>query len=450
MNLDNYKSIYFIGIGGIGMSALAHYFVNQGAKVRGYDRSKTELTKGLEKIGVEISYDENIDSLKDLQNIQLTIFTPAINPKNIYFEYFKKSQVPLLKRSQILGEITKPLDTIAVGGTHGKTTTSSIIAHILTSDNKNGLCFIGGITSNYKSNFLIGKGNFSVVEADEYDRSFMNLFPDTIVLTSMDSDHLDIYENQDSLVNAFKDFTNLLSDNKKLIVEENITHLFQENLSYGFKKDNDLQIINIQIKEGLYLFDIIFKNQTYENFVFKMPGSYNLLNAAGSILACLINGITVDSIKNGLQSYSGVKRRFDVQLSLPKLIYIDDYAHHPKEIDSLLSAVKSFYPQKFVVGVFQPHLFSRTRDFMDYFAESLSGFDEIFLLPIYPAREAPIEGIDSSVLMQKIKNTNKRLINSVDELFNFLNREIDMVLLTIGAGDIDKWPEQIKKIALNA
>ena len=450
MNLDNYKSIYFIGIGGIGMSALAHYFVNQGAKVSGYDRSKTELTKDLEKIGVEISYDENINSLKDLENIQLTIFTPAINPKNIYFEYFKKSQVPLLKRSQILGKITKPLDTIAVGGTHGKTTTSSIIAHILTSDNKNGLCFIGGITSNYKSNFLIGKGNFSVVEADEYDRSFMNLFPDTIVLTSMDSDHLDIYENQDSLVNAFKDFTNLLSDNKKLIVEENITHLFQENLSYGFKKDNDLQIINIQIKEGLYLFDIIFKNQTYENFVFKMPGSYNLLNAAGSILACLINGITVESIKNGLKSYLGVKRRFDIQLSLPKLIYIDDYAHHPKEIDSLLSAVKSFYPQKFVVGVFQPHLFSRTRDFMDYFAESLSGFDEIFLLPIYPAREAPIEGIDSSVLMQKIKNTNKRLINSVDELFNFLNREIDMVLLTIGAGDIDKWPEQIKKIALNA
>ena len=450
MNLDNYKSIYFIGIGGIGMSALAHYFVNQGAKVSGYDRSKTELTKDLEKIGVEISYDENINSLKDLENIQLTIFTPAINPKNIYFEYFKKSQVPLLKRSQILGEITKPLDTIAVGGTHGKTTTSSIIAHILTSDNKNGLCFIGGITSNYESNFLIGKGNFSVVEADEYDRSFMNLFPDTIVLTSMDSDHLDIYENQDSLVNAFKDFTNLLSDNKKLIVEENITHLFQENLSYGFKKDNDLQIINIQIKEGLYLFDIIFKNQTYENFVFKMPGSYNLLNAAGSILACLINGITVESIKNGLKSYLGVKRRFDIQLSLPKLIYIDDYAHHPKEIDSLLSAVKSFYPQKFVVGVFQPHLFSRTRDFMDYFAESLSGFDEIFLLPIYPAREAPIEGIDSSVLMQKIKNTNKRLINSVDELFNFLNREIDMVLLTIGAGDIDKWPEQIKKIALNA
>ena len=450
MNLDNYKSIYFIGIGGIGMSALAHYFVTQGAKVSGYDRIKTELTKELEKIGVEISYDENIDSLKDLENIQLTIFTPAINPKNIYFKYFKNSQVPLLKRSQILGEITKPLDTIAVGGTHGKTTTSSIIAHILTSDNKNGLCFIGGVTSNYKSNFLIGEGNFSVVEADEYDRSFMNLFPDTIVLTSMDSDHLDIYENQDSLVNAFKDFTNLLSDNKKLIVEENISHFFQENLSYGFKKDNDLQIINIQIKEGLYLFDIVFKNQTYENFKFKMPGSYNLLNAAGSILACLINGITVESIKNGLKSYSGVKRRFDIQLSLPKFTYIDDYAHHPKEIYSLLNAVKSFYPQKIIVGVFQPHLYSRTRDFMDYFAESLSGFDQIFLLPIYPAREAPIEGVDSSVLMQKIKNNNKRIISSVSELFNFINLDLDMVLLTIGAGDIDQWPKQIKKIALNA
>lgn len=450
MNLDNFKSIYFIGIGGIGMSALAHYFVSQGAKVSGYDRNKTELTKELENIGVEISYDEKKDFLEDVQNIQLAIFTPAINPKNIYFEYFKKSKVPLLKRSQILGEITKSLDTIAVAGTHGKTTTSSIIAHILRSDKKDGLCFIGGITSNYKANFSIGEGNFSVVEADEYDRSFMNLFPNTIVLTSMDADHLDVYENKDSLVEAFKDFTNLLSDNKKLIVEENISHFFEKNLSYGFKKDNDLQIINIQIKEGLYLFDIVFKNQIYENFVFKMPGSYNLLNAAGSILACLINGITVESIKKGLQSYTGVKRRFDVHLSLPKLIYIDDYAHHPKEIDSLLGAVKSFYPQKFVVGVFQPHLFSRTRDFMDYFAESLSGFDQIFLLPIYPAREAPIMGVDSSVLMQKIKNNNKRIINSVSELFSFLNPDLDMVLLTIGAGDIDQWPKQIKKIALNA
>jgi len=450
MNLDNFKSIYFIGIGGIGMSALAHYFVNQGAKVSGYDRNKTELTKELENIGVEISYDEKIDFLEDFKNIQLAIFTPAINHENIYFEYFKKSQVPLLKRSQILGEITKSLDTIAVAGTHGKTTTSSIIAHILTSDNKDGLSFIGGITSNYKSNFSIGEGDFSVVEADEYDRSFMNLSPNTIVLTSMDADHLDIYDNKDSLVRAFKDFTNLLSDNKKLIVEENISHFFEANLSYGFKKDNDLQIINIQIKEGLYLFDIVFKNQTYENFLFKMPGDYNLLNAAGSILACLINGITVDSIKRGLQSYSGVKRRFDIQLSLPKLIYIDDYAHHPKEIDSLLGAVKSFYPNKFVVGVFQPHLFSRTRDFMDYFAESLSGFDQIFLLPIYPAREAPIKGVDSFVLMQKIKNKNKRIINSVSELFSFLNRDLDMVLLTIGAGDIDQWPKKIKKIALNA
>lgn len=450
MNLDNFKSIYFIGIGGIGMSALAHYFVNQGAKVSGYDRNKTELTKELENIGVEISYDEKIDFLEDVKNIQLAIFTPAINHENIYFEYFKKSQVPLLKRSQILGEITKSLDTIAVAGTHGKTTTSSIIAHILTSDNKDGLSFIGGITSNYKSNFSIGEGDFSVVEADEYDRSFMNLSPNTIVLTSMDADHLDIYDNKDSLVRAFKDFTNLLSDNKKLIVEENISHFFEANLSYGFKKDNDLQIINIQIKEGLYLFDIVFKNQTYENFLFKMPGDYNLLNAAGSILACLINGITVESIKRGLQSYSGVKRRFDIQLSLPKLIYIDDYAHHPKEIDSLLGAVKSFYPNKFVVGVFQPHLFSRTRDFMDYFAESLSGFDQIFLLPIYPAREAPIKGVDSFVLMQKIKNKNKRIINSVSELFSFLNRDLDMVLLTIGAGDIDQWPKKIKKIALNA
>ncbi len=449
MYLDNFKSIYFIGIGGIGMSALAHYFVIQGLKVSGYDRNKTELTKELEKIGVEISYNEKIDSLKGLEKFQMAIFTPAVKAKNIYLEYFKKNQVPLFKRSQILGEITKPLDTIAVAGTHGKTTISSIIAHILISDKKDGLCFIGGITSNYKSNFLIGEGNFSVVEADEYDRSFMNLFPDTIVLTSMDADHLDIYENQDSLVNSFKDFTNLLSDNKKLIVEENITHFFQENLSYGFKKDNDLQIINIQIKKGLYLFDIVFKNQTFENFIFNMPGSYNLLNAAGSILACLINGISVESVRNGLKNYLGVKRRFDVQLSLPKLIYIDDYAHHPKEIDSLFSAVKSFYPQKIIVGVFQPHLYSRTRDFMDDFAESLSGFDEIFLLPIYPAREAPIEGIDSLVLMRKINNNNKRIINSVSELFNFINRDLDMVLLTIGAGDIDKWPEQIKKIALN-
>ena len=449
MHLDNIKTIYFIGIGGIGMSALAQYFVSQGVMVAGYDRNKTELTKGLEKIGVEISYNENIDSFKDIEKVQLAVFTPAINPENTYFEYFKQNQVPLLKRSQVLGEITKPLNTIAVAGTHGKTTTSSIIAHILKSDKKDDLCFIGGIMSNYKSNFLIGEGNLSVVEADEYDRSFMNLFPDTIILTSMDADHLDIYKNQDFLIKAFKDFTNLLSDKKKLIVEENISHFFQENLSYGYKKDNDLQIINIQIKEGLYLFDIIYKNQTHKNFIFKMPGSYNLLNAAGSILACLTNGIAIESIKKGLKSYSGVKRRFDIQLILPKLIYIDDSAHHPEEIASLLSAVKSFYPKKLIVGVFQPHLYSRTRDFMDNFAESLSGLDEIFLLPIYPAREAPIDGIDSSVLMKKIKNNSKRIINSVDELFNFLNRDLDIVLLTIGAGDIDKWPKQIKKLAKN-
>ena len=449
MHLDNLKNIYFIGIGGIGMSALAHYFVNKGVKVSGYDRNKTELSKELEKIGVEIFYEENTDLFAGLKDVQLAIYTPAISPTNIYLEHFKKNQVPLFKRSKILGEITKPLDTIAVAGTHGKTTTSSIVAHVLRSNNKDGVCFIGGITSNYNSNFLIGDGNLSVVEADEYDRSFMNLFPDTIVLTSMDADHLDIYESQDLLIKGFKDFTNLLSDNKKLIVEESISDFFRENLSYGFKQDNDLQIINVQIKEGLYLFDFVYKNQTHEDFQFKMPGSYNLLNAAGSILACLINGVTIESIRNGLKSYSGVKRRFDVLLTLPKLKYIDDYAHHPKEIDSLLRAVKSFYPKKLIIGVFQPHLYSRTRDFMNYFAESLSGFDEIFLLPIYPAREAPIEGIDSSVLLRKIKNNNKRIINSVDELFNFLNLDLDIVLLTIGAGDIDKWPEKIKKIALN-
>ena len=307
-----------------------------------------------------------------------------------------------MKRSDVLGDISRLFKTIAVAGTHGKTTTSSIVAHILRKSNQDGVCFIGGITSNYNSNFLLGKGDLSVMEADEYDRSFLKLSPHTIVLTSMDADHLDIYDNKETLQSSFYDFTELLENKKKLIVEEGLKNLFENNLTYGFDIESNLQILNIKIIDSCYQFDIKYRNKIYNNFIFKMPGKYNLLNAAGAILSCLENEINMDDIRSALQSYKGVKRRFDVHIESSKIVYIDDYAHHPSEISALLNAVKEFYPNKKLIGLFQPHLYSRTRDFLKDFSSSLSSLDELFLLPIYPAREKPIDGINSSLLLSEV------------------------------------------------
>ena len=319
----------------------------------------------------------------------------------------------------------------------------SIVAHILRTSNQDGVCFIGGISSNYNSNFLLGKGVLSVMEADEYDRSFLKLSPHSIVLTSMDADHLDIYNDKETLQSSFYNFTELLENKKKLIVEEGLKNLFKNNLTYGFNSESNLQILNIKILDSCYQFDIKYRNKIYNNFSFKMPGKYNLLNAAGAVLSCLENEINMDDIRSALHSYKGVKRRFDIHVENSEIVYIDDYAHHPSEISALLNAVKEFYPNKKTIGLFQPHLYSRTRDFLQDFSSSLSSLDELFLLPIYPAREKPIEGINSSLLLSKVPLLKKQIISSENDLFSQLDSKNSFVLLTIGAGDIDEWVPSI-------
>jgi UDP-N-acetylmuramate--alanine ligase len=445
MHSAEIKKVHFIGVGGIGMSALAYYFISKKIKVSGYDKIQSSITSKLVSNGAEIFYEDDITLIDDINSIDLVIYTPAINYENKQLTFFQNHDFNLLKRSDVLGEISNLYKTIAVAGTHGKTTISSMVAHILKTAHKVGACFVGGITSNYESNFLLGNGDLSVMEADEYDKSFLKLNPDSIVLTSIDPDHLDIYGTKENLHNSFLEFSKLLKNQNKFIVEESISKFFDENLVYGFGDQCNLRIINVKISNGKYLFDFSYGGIIHKDFSLKMPGKYNLLNAAGAALACIVNEISLDEIRIGLSSYKGVKRRFEIQFDNSKITYIDDYAHHPNEIISLLSAVKEFYPDKKLIGIFQPHLFSRTQDFLNEFAQSLSLLDDLFLLPIYPAREKPIEGVSSDVLLEKVNLDNKKLIHSPSELFTHLDLESDFLLLTIGAGDIDQWVDDLIK-----
>ena len=444
MKDEKLEKIHFIGIGGIGMSALASYFILKNKKVSGYDKIQSPITEKLKKEGATIFHKDELHLIDNIEKIDLVVYTPAIS-ENKQLKYFQENNFRIQKRSEVLGNISNIYQTIAVAGTHGKTTTCSIIAHILKVSNQHGACFIGGVTTNYDSNFLFGKGNLSVIEADEFDKSFLKLNPDSIVLTSMDADHLDIYKTEENIQNNFVEFAKKLEDKRKLIVEEKISPLFQNNLSYGFNEFNDLQVLNVKIINGCYQFNIKYKKEIFDGFSLKMLGNHNLLNTAGAILSCLEVGISLEIIKNALNSYSGVKRRFELHLNNTNFVYIDDYAHHPNEITSLLVAVKEFYPEKKIIGVFQPHLYSRTRDFLNEFAQSLAVLDQLFLLPIYAAREKQIQGVTSSALLELIKIENKKLIESKFELFKDLNKEEDFLLLTIGAGDIDLWVNDILK-----
>jgi len=448
MNLADLNKIHFIGIGGIGMSGLAKYFLYKGLEVSGYDKVETELTRDLVRDGADIHYKDNLDLIPDINEIDLVVYTPAIPEESCQLTFFKNGNYVVRKRAEVLGDITKSYNTIAVAGTHGKTTTSSIVAHILQSSNNGGVAFLGGIATNYDSNILLEENDIAVVEADEYDRSFLQLQPDTVVLTSMDADHLDIYGASESVKKSFFDFVALLKDPNLLIVEENIAENFKTKLSYGFSNSSDLHVKNLKIKQHAYLFDFVYKGEIFRDFTFKFPGRHNLLNAAGATLACLINGVAFEDIKEGLSTFLGVKRRFEVHVDTAKTTFIDDYAHHPKEINALINAIKEFYPARKIVGIFQPHLFSRTRDFMDEFANVLSKMDKVILLPIYPARELPIEGVNSEFLLDKIKHDNKVLINEQEKIFECVSDDSPKVVVTIGAGDIDLLVPKVKKYLL--
>lgn len=449
MKLNTYHNIYFVGIGGIGMSALAKYFHKQNKKISGYDKTSSDNTKTLEDLGINISYSDDIETIdpKYLQSSEtLVVYTPAIPNSNVILNYFNSNHFTVLKRSEILGMITKDTFCFAVAGTHGKTTTTSILGHLMFEANQNMTAFLGGISENYNSNLIQNGSETTVVEADEFDRSFMTLSPNFACITSMDADHMDIYGDKESLKQSFLDFSKNISNDGKLFVHESLS---VEGITYGIDSNADYAAQNIKIVEGAYHFDLKTPNSILRNFRFHLPGSHNLNNAVAALAMALEFGCTKEKLQKGLNSYRGVKRRFSYKIKEQSFVFIDDYAHHPKEIDAVYQAITEMHPNRKVTAVFQPHLFSRTQDFGEEFAHSLSVFDAVLLLEIYPARELPITGINASWLLEKITAPFKKLVTK-SALFDVIKSIDNPVLVTMGAGDIGTLVEPLSKKILHA
>ena len=444
MNLNRIHNVYFIGIGGIGMSALARYFVANNKQVAGYDKTPTVITQALENLGAKIHFNDNILEIDvSFLNSETTliVYTPAIPSNHSELNYFKANGFNVLKRSAVLGEITKQTVCLAVAGTHGKTTTTSILGHLLNECNVPVTAFLGGISENYNSNLILNGIEVTVVEADEFDRSFLTLSPDFACITSMDADHLDIYGDASELKKTFKDFTECIKPNGKLFVKNGLP---LSGITYGIEDDSDYSAQNVNIENGSYVFNVKTPNGLYKDFKFSLPGRHNLSNAIIALAMALEYGCSHLELAKGLASYKGVKRRFTYHIKTDDFVFIDDYAHHPEEINAVHQAVREMYPNKKVLAIFQPHLFTRTRDFIDDFAASLSKFDELLLLDIYPARELPIKGVNSKWLLDKIQNSNKKLIQK-SNLISEIKHTDAQVVLTIGAGDIGDQVKHIKK-----
>lgn len=441
MNLDKIHNIYFIGIGGIGMSAIANYFKSNGKNVAGYDKVSTDITKSLQQIGITIHFEDALDLIPAIfKNNQstLVVYTPAIPKNHVELTYFLNHDFIVLKRSEVLGEITKNTLCFAVAGTHGKTTTSTILGHILKVAGVNATSFLGGISENYNSNLILGGGKISVVEADEFDRSFLQLSPSIACITSMDTDHLDIYGNHAALEASFKDFASKVSDT--LIVKKGLPI---SGKTYGINEDADYSAHNVRIEDGAYIFDVQTPTEHIKNVTINLPGKHNVLNTVAALAMANIFGISLPVIAKALLTFKGIKRRFSYVIKTKNLVLIDDYAHHPTEINAVVEAVKEMYPGKKVLGVFQPHLYSRTKDFVDDFATSLSQFNEVILLDIYPARELPIEGVTSNWLLDKLSIENK-LVSSKEKLVENILKSKAQIIVMIGAGDIGELVEVIK------
>ena len=436
-------TIYMLGIGGIGMSALARYYKSMGYAIAGYDRTKSRLTFQLEKEGMAIHYEDRPELLPE--SIDMVIYTPAVPHDLKEFEALRQRELPILKRSEALGKISKDHFTIAVSGTHGKTTTTAMIAHILNHSRLNTTAFIGGIAKNFDSNLLLGKPKDSilVVEADEFDRSFLQLHPDVSIIGSIDADHLDIYGDKEHLVESFNDFAKLTKRN--VIVREGLEVEAWNKITYGFGDDCKYQIILGNSGSGYTMFYIKGEGQDKFKIIMPLAGIHNVLNATAAFIAARRIGVSRNAIAEALHTFKGVKRRFDVRINTEKYCYIDDYAHHPEEIRSCLQAIRDFYPNRRLTLVFQPHLYSRTRDFMDEFAEVLATADELILLDIYAAREEPIEGVSSQVLLDKIQMPDKKLVAKT-QLIKLIDNEKPELLVTMGAGDIDRYVELFEEL----
>lgn len=461
MRIEDKHIVYFLGIGGIGMSALARWFMHLGKIVYGYDKTATPLTRKLAIEGAIIHYNDAIESIPDVvlnsKDEVLVILTPAIPKNHLEFNLLKDLNYLILKRSEVLGQITKELYSVAIAGTHGKTTTSSMIAHILKVAGRSSLSLMGGILQGYESNLIIeGKQTpktVAVLEADEYDRSFLKLSPDIAVVTSADADHLDIYGAHDEMKSSFKQFIQKVKPNGHVFINEILTSWLVNNkpevVSHSYALENgENKASNIHISGTDFVFDFYGEIGTIENITLATPGHHNVENAVAAIAVALQLGIDNESIKSALSSFKGIKRRFEFHIKTDTLVYIDDYAHHPMEITAFLNSVKSLYPNKKITAIFQPHLFTRTRDFADGFAESLDLIDEVILMNIYPARELPIEGITSEIIVEKMKCANKSIVEDSELLEKVSEIESD-VILTVGAGDIDRFVVPIKKLLEN-
>lgn len=440
MNVLDYTYYYFIGAGGIGMSALERYFKSLEKVVLGYDKTPTELTLALEKEGIDISFDDQTDKVPNFLTPEntLVIYTPAIPNDTVIYQYFVQKEFRMVKRSEVLGEITKSSYGIAVAGTHGKTTTSSILGHILHQADLESTAFLGGIIENYNSNVLINGTKYTVSEADEFDRSFLRLSPKIGIITSMDADHLDIYGNKEEFEQTFVEFSQKITE--KLFVRKGLP--LEKATTYGVESGAEIDAINIRIENGIYHFDVQTPEGLFRDFSLKLPGRHNVENATAAIAVSLYLGIPFETIQKALAEFLGVKRRFN-RWDFNDKVYIDDYAHHPTELNAVIRSIKDMFPGKKVLGVFQPHLFTRTRDFMDGFVDSLSQFDELILLDIYPARELPIEGVTSDSLLEKINLEAKEVSSLQEAMSKIKTKEFD-VLVTVGAGNIDTLVQPIK------
>lgn len=452
MSFKTLHNVHFLGIGGIGMSALARWFRHEGFAVSGYDRTPSPLLDQLISEGITVTNEDAIESIPEAiltsPASALIVWTPAMPAESTQLNFFRDKNFQLKKRSEVLGMVTADFYTIAVAGTHGKTTTSSLIAHLLKASGKSVTAFLGGITQNYQSNLILGDKNSKeptvvVVEADEFDRSFMRLHPNEAVVTSADPDHLDIYGDESTIVEGFREFIHLIDKKGKLYIQQNAAlKLGEERMpkvrtqEYGLRSSG-IRAENIQAKSGSFLFDYMDGKHSVKGLELFIPGFHNVENALAAIAIGLDHQLTEAQIRKGLSSFKGVKRRFEIHLNTSNLVYIDDYAHHPEEIRACLSSVRAMFPMKTLTVIFQPHLFSRTRDFAAGFSESLSLADEVILLEIYPARESPIPGVDSAMLLEGIKVTKKSLVPKA-ELMQYLEKTKLEVVVTLGAGDVDR------------
>ncbi|MFZ4634967.1 MAG: UDP-N-acetylmuramate--L-alanine ligase [Saprospiraceae bacterium] len=428
------KTAYFIGIGGIGMSALARYYQRQGAAIYGYDRTATELTRTLEREGMHIHYDDDVRHIPE--GVELVVYTPAVPAHHSELQWFRQNGYPVLKRAEVLGRISREKRAVAVAGTHGKTTTSSLVAHLLRAGGVDATAFIGGLALNIGGNYAEGSSDWVVVEADEFDRSFLHLHPEVAILNSVDPDHLDIYGTPEALRDSYAQFASQVDPNGLLLMQADI-HLPKapHARTFGIEK-GDYRATALRVEAGWMVFDLHTPEHHFEGLRMAFPGIYNVSNATAAIAAALYVGVLPERIAPALATYSGVRRRFEFVLRTEPVVFIDDYAHHPEELNSVIQAVRTLYPERTLTGVFQPHLFSRTRDFADGFAAALDRLDSALLLDIYPAREEPMPGVTSRMILDRMTLADRQLISKA-ELPEEITRRRPELLMTLGAGDID-------------